>query len=167
LGIHPSAVTHLQVLVVNPAAWLLELYHSRRCRTPYYLYLLCKLMRRNAALVERAVAEAAQIDLTMIKELTVQVRETVAPLQVASVGSTAVRDPAPSVTPAPQFRSRTSNRTSGIQLLGMHAGRPMVLLMVLPDTPGHCWVRYSGSSERCQVALSEIVLTEVRGSGGD
>lgn len=167
LDMHPSAITHLLALAARPPSLLLELYHSRRCRSPYYLYLLRKLMRRDAALVEQAVAAAAYVDLATIEAMTAQVLEKTVEVPVACAGSAVAGDSAPALAAAPRRRSRAASRVSGIELLGMHAGRPMVLLMVLPDMRGHCWVRYSDTKERSQVALSGIVLTEVKDSGDD
>lgn len=74
LRIDPSAVTHLLSLVEAPA-FLLELYHSRKCRAPHYLYELRKMHDKNAEIVERRCAEADEID----RRLLVAIAEEIEP----------------------------------------------------------------------------------------
>ncbi len=59
LGIHPSALTHLLCLVGDVPPILLELYHSRRCRTIQYLYRLGRLWKADSRRVEEACAGQA------------------------------------------------------------------------------------------------------------
>ena len=69
LKIDPSAITHLLALVDLPAP-LMELYHSRKCRSPQYLYELRKLHEKNAEVVERRCAQADEIDKPLIRAIT-------------------------------------------------------------------------------------------------
>ncbi|WP_373987796.1 ParB/RepB/Spo0J family partition protein [Duganella sp. BuS-21] len=106
LHIDPSAVTHLLALAHEPPPLLLELYHGHRCRAPYTLYLLRKLIRRNAALVEQIVAEAAVVDLALIGELTarltsVRVGEGAACAPDAVVDAGAIAGPSLALLPGP------------------------------------------------------------------
>ena len=61
IGIDASAVTHLLSLVDAPA-FLLELYHSRKCRAPHYLYELRKLHEKSPELVAERCQSADDID---------------------------------------------------------------------------------------------------------
>lgn len=74
LKIDPSAVTHLLALVDAPA-FLLDLYHSRQCRAPHYLYELRKLHEKNPEIVERRCAEADEVD----KRLIVAIADAISP----------------------------------------------------------------------------------------
>lgn len=88
LKIDPSAVTHLMSLIDAPA-FLLELYHSRKCRAPHYLYELRKLHDKNAEIVERRCAEADEID----RRLLVAIAEEIEPKTFApAAGPTDIRD---------------------------------------------------------------------------
>jgi ParB family chromosome partitioning protein len=69
LGIHPSALTHMLCLVGDVPPILLELYHSRRCRTIQYLYRLGRLWKVDARRVEEACAGMGEIDGRMILAL--------------------------------------------------------------------------------------------------
>lgn len=84
LKIDPSAVTHLLSLVEAPA-FLLELYHSRKCRAPHYLYELRKMHDKNAEIVERRCAEADEID----RRLLVAIAEEIEPPANAPASSPA------------------------------------------------------------------------------
>lgn len=88
LKIDASAVTHLMSLIDAPA-FLLELYHSRKCRAPHYLYELRKLHDKNAEIVERRCAEADEID----RRLLVAIAEEIEPKTFApAAGPTDIRD---------------------------------------------------------------------------
>jgi ParB family chromosome partitioning protein len=72
LGIDASAVTHLLALIDGPT-FLLELYHSRKCRLPVYLYELKKLHEKNPLLVERRCAEAEEIDRKLLALIAIEI----------------------------------------------------------------------------------------------
>ncbi len=60
IGIDPSELTRLLSLIEGPPI-LLELYESRKCRAPHYLYELGKLHEINAEVVEARVKEVDEI----------------------------------------------------------------------------------------------------------
>lgn len=72
LRIDPSAVTHLMSLVDAPD-FMLELYHSRKCRAPHYLYELRKLHTKNAEIVERRCAQADDIDKALLVAIATEI----------------------------------------------------------------------------------------------
>ena len=69
LGIHPSALTHLLCLAGDVPPFLLELYHSRRCRSSQYLYRLKRLWKIDARRIEDECAAAGEIDARVIAAL--------------------------------------------------------------------------------------------------
>jgi ParB family chromosome partitioning protein len=78
LRVDPSVVTHLLSLVDAPT-FLLELYHTRKCRAAHYLYELRKLHKLNAELVERRCAAADEIDKAFLVALGREVDPPPAP----------------------------------------------------------------------------------------
>jgi ParB family chromosome partitioning protein len=87
LKIDASAVTHLLALVDAPP-FVLELYHSRRCRAPHYLYELRKLHKKNAEVVERRIAQADVITGPLIDAIDAEINPKIAPPS----GPTDIRD---------------------------------------------------------------------------
>ena len=75
LGIHPSALTHLLCLVGDVPPFLLELYHSRRCRSSQYLYRLTKLWKVDPLRIQDECAAAGEIDARMIAALELRASE--------------------------------------------------------------------------------------------
>jgi ParB family chromosome partitioning protein len=188
LHIDASAITHLLALADDPPPLLLELYHSRRCRAPYYLYLLRKLLRQDAALVEHLVTAAAEIDHKLIEEMTQHLqqwgtavpRSSAEPLgggtagaaaalpggaeqsQVAS-GDAAVADRVIGDDRLPGVRSRRRRGPGGATLLGRHEGRELQLLLdQVPDDDAMVWVRFSDDGQRDQVSIGEVLLSAIR-----
>lgn len=72
LQMDPSALTHLLALVGDAPAWLLELYHAHRCRTPQYLYLLRRLARNHPEMVAARCAEVPDVDKHFLDTLTLE-----------------------------------------------------------------------------------------------
>lgn len=72
LQMDPSALTHLLALVGDAPAWLLELYHANRCRTPQYLYALRRLDRDHPDLVAARCAQATEVDKHFLDALAVE-----------------------------------------------------------------------------------------------
>lgn len=54
---------YLLAMAEDSPPLLLELHHSRRCRAPYYFYLLRQLLRRDAALVEEQLGNPTAADI--------------------------------------------------------------------------------------------------------
>lgn len=70
MGIDPGSVTHYLALTGDAPAFLMELYHSRRCRSPKHLYRLRLLWDVDPLQVERACAEAREVDGGFIDNLS-------------------------------------------------------------------------------------------------
>lgn len=87
LRIDASAITHLLALV-NPPAFLMELYQSGKCRSPSYLYELRKLHEKNAEIVERRCAEADEITRRLIIAIDAEIN----PPAIPPSSSTSVKD---------------------------------------------------------------------------
>lgn len=85
LRIDASAITHLLALV-DPPAFLMELYQSGKCRSPSYLYELRKLHDKNSEIVERRCAEADEITRRLISAIDAEINPpAIAPSSIASV----------------------------------------------------------------------------------
>lgn len=65
IGIDASAVTHLLSLIDAPA-FLLELYHTGKCRAAHYLYQLRKLYDKSPEVVAERCQAAEEIDRAFI-----------------------------------------------------------------------------------------------------
>jgi ParB family chromosome partitioning protein len=185
LGIHPSAVTQLLCLTGDVLPFVLELYHSRVCRSPQYLYRLTKLWRIDARLVEDACAGATEVGLQLVEAIEASVKKT----------GTAAPDPGPasttSVSPVPiertsiespivpQTRSGSGreNAMKGAKsrldpkrasdshrsrLFGTVDGAAIELLIfVRPSSDRRVVVRYANELIESEIDLARIVLTKV------
>lgn len=188
LRIDPSSVTHLLALTGNVPAFLLELYHSRRCRSPKYLYRLRVLWETDAQAIERSCALGREIDGTFIDELSRQdhpkaegqppvdpgggatilgrsaassVRTTLAPGAPTVQMEAADSEPATSGN-AVHLRG-ANDRSWTPELYGRFKGRDVVLHISLrPTTDGQVFVRFLDSdAARIEIPLAEIVLTRL------
>lgn len=92
LKIDPSAVTHLLALTDAPP-FLLELYHSRKCRTAQYLYALRNLHTQNPELVENRTAAAEEIDRAFLAALSEEVAPSKPPATTGATEGGALKDP--------------------------------------------------------------------------
>ncbi|RUR71859.1 ParB/RepB/Spo0J family partition protein [Variovorax guangxiensis] len=92
LKIDPSAVTHLLALTDAPP-FLLELYHSRKCRTAQYLYTLRNLHTQNPELVENRTAAAEEIDRAFLAALSEEVAPSKPATTTTPPESGALKDP--------------------------------------------------------------------------
>lgn len=185
LGIHPSAVTHLQCLTSDPAPFVLELYHSGGCRSPQYLYRLTKLWRSDAARVEEACAAAGEVGLQLIESIEASMRPG-GPVG-ASAGGQGDRPATPGVGEAPLSpATATGRKQSGKgpshvaatskaapangnaarlhtpRLFGRVGERDIELLLSLrPSRAGHVVVRFRNEIIESEVDLGHIVLTRL------
>lgn len=188
IKVDPSAVTHLLALVDNVPAFILELYHSRKCRSPQYLYELRKLHDQNAEIVERRCAEADEID----RRLVTMIAEEINPPAVkpSPSGPETVKEVLDNIKNEPSGGSSESgaDQTGGVEiqhlpqhnpalekesgkpddpdkikkplLLGTYQGRDvMILLSQRPTTSGLAVVRYEDGSGDEEVTIGEITLT--------
>lgn len=88
LRIDPSAVTHLMTLIDAPD-FMLELYHSGKCRAPHYLYELRKLHLKGAEIVERRCAQADVVDKALLNAISAEIEPPSIP---ESQGTGNIRD---------------------------------------------------------------------------
>jgi ParB family chromosome partitioning protein len=170
LHIDASAITHLLALTDDAPPLLLELYHSRRCRAPYYLYLLRNLLRQDAALVERCTATVAEIDRGLIEDMTLQLQRRTEALRAheAAGAMVAMAAAAPVSPVGPPVRGAAPVNAAGTailtrpQLLGNHRGRPMqVLLQRAPSAAGLAWVEFN-DGDTAELPLADLTLTALR-----
>ena len=190
LQLDPSAVTHLLALAFDPPVFLLELYHSRRCRAPHLLYALRKLARANGPALEAALADGLPVDHLRVKVIASSLggshdayagkgsaidSAVVAPVDAgANDDAVSTRGIAPVVGATSQRRRvvRDMSRAKGVtpapllleevRLLGVREGAELELLLVrAPQLSGRIWVRYLADGQIADVAMEEIVLTRL------
>ena len=152
LAMDASALTHLLALVQEPPPPLLELYHSRRCRSPQYLYQLAKLYRREPVLVEQALVTAPAIDHPFLAALHTRVRHAGAG-PASDVAPEAARQP-------PAAVDVTSDCLRHPALHGLYQGRRLtVQLHRRPTAAGRLWVCFDGGQEQAEVPIAQVRLT--------
>lgn len=188
LQLDPSAVTHLLALAFDPPVWLLELYHSRRCRAPHLLYALRRLSRGNGTALEAALSDGLPVDHLRVKSISAILGHAEkpragkgdssdptsrAPAQAgADGGDASTRCIAPFVGETSRRSGvvRNTSRANGrnpspplleeVRLLGLRRGAELELLLVrAPQSHGLIWVRYLADGRIAEVAMDEIVLT--------
>ncbi len=189
LQIDASAVTHLLSLVDAPD-FLLNLYHSRKCRAAHYLYELRKLHGQEPALVERYCEEAAEVDrrllATIASALNPQATASPSDFGVASEGSTASStrasdggdaaagaEPAgpavqqvpphnPDIEPEPNGRPVDPSRIKKPLLLGKYRKRDVMIdLQKRPTAVGLVVIRYEDGSGEDEVVIGDVKLTQL------
>mgnify|MGYP006314461559 FL=1 len=186
LRIDPSAVTHLLALVDAPA-FLLDLYHSRKCRSPDYLYELSKLHGKNAELVERRCAEVEEIDRRLLVSIGEQIEpsaksladtandvlDNIATGPVGGSNGASAATPKgdgvqvqqlPAHNPAtekePGGKTTDPNKLKKPLLLGTYKGRAvMIVLTQRPTTAGLILIRYEDGAGDKEIPIGDIVLT--------
>lgn len=182
LGIHPSALTHLLCLVGDVPPILLELYHSRRCRTIQYLYRLGRLWKADSRRVEEACAGTNEIDGRMILALESSAAEPESkrpPVVGTSSRKTfEVIDPEPAKStldsgkaanhghPVPCADSTQSRpgppagRFRRPQLFGTFNGKEVEIDLVnRSSSPGKAIVRFTDELIVSEVDLSSLTVT--------
>ena len=73
MGVTASTITTLCALI-DPPAFLLELYESSKCRTPEYLYRIRTLYDKHPERVVEKVNAAAEITRAFVDELTASLK---------------------------------------------------------------------------------------------
>jgi ParB family chromosome partitioning protein len=84
LRLDPADITHLHALLDLPA-FLLELYHSNKCRSAKFLYDLRNLHKQHANLVKRRCNGADEINRRLISGLAEEIQNPL-PKQDGAVG---------------------------------------------------------------------------------
>jgi ParB family chromosome partitioning protein len=159
LDLDASAITHLLALADEPPPVLLELYHSRRCRTPQYLYELRKLLEVQPDLVAARAASAELIDRAWLARVAAEVRGR---QQHVSTQNKSL----PEAQSVGQLAQKQPSTLSGLErlhqpvLLGSLDGKPLRLLLEYkPRTAGMIWACLDGALEPVEIALSKVQLT--------
>ena len=187
LGLHPSALTHLLCLTGDVPSFLLELYHSGKCRSAHYLYQVKGLWLREPALVEQMCAAAGEIDLRCIQGLATAVQEQQArealPPEEAKASGPAVPDgdgpraapaagraggakrvapPSRSVPGAGQHAGPLERRRAWPQLFGEYQGRAVQLdLFAAVSADGMLHARFLDTDAVAEVQARAVVLVRV------
>ena len=181
LHLDPSAVTHLLALVGEVPRFVLELYHSGKCRTPQYLYHLRRLSKGRIEEVARRCAVAVDIDrrfLMSIGEGTAREAALAsASDDIAAVGTGGqanVPGPAskgkkiqdgsalpPAVGQTAYIDENLHPRLLGPCLLAQYRQEEVLLLLTLkPSSPARIIVRHAdGRAE--EVAIANLSLRRI------
>lgn len=186
LKIDPSAITHLLALSDNPPAFIVELYHTRKCRTTQYLYELRKLHEKNSELVERMCAESDEIDRRLITAIADAINPKVQPPSPVETTVKGVLDNIKTNdSDHPKSNGSDSGDTKTQQLpfhnpllekdpskpddetkikkpllLATYEGRAVIVLITQrPTSPGLAFIRYEDGSGGEEVAIGELTLT--------
>jgi ParB/RepB/Spo0J family partition protein len=171
LQIDASSVTHLLALVGNAPKLILELYHSRKCRSPAYLYELRLLLKRDPELVESRCNQASGIDrqlINAIAEAAIEARRTPErKAETAELGATHCSGPQDEGAMNRHAKERVfgavpSHRIRTPELLGTIGDDQVVFdLHASPSAPGRIVVSYA-DGRRCEVDMTSVVLTLLR-----
>ena len=188
IKVDPSAVTHLLALVEGVPDFILELYHSRKCRSPQYLYELRKLHDQNAELVERRCADADEIDRRLLSMIAGEINfsadkpsldksKTVAELfddincefkgRVASEKTVQIvgaerrqSSPHDQALEKELGKPNVPEEIKKPLLLGTYQDRRvMIMLSQRPTEPGRAVIRFEDGSGTEEVFIAEIALT--------
>lgn len=170
LALDASAVTHLLALVSDPPPVLLELYHSRRCRTPQYLYDLRRLWALQPALVEARIAADDAIDRQWLVRLASEVRGRLSPAGAATAPQRDTAPAAAAVVPTAHEQTpeetRQMTRLRQPRLRGCYCGRALrVVLERMPSREGLIWVHFDGEGEPVEVDIGTVQLTALQEAG--
>lgn len=121
LHIDPSAITHLLALL-NAPPFILELYHSNKCRSPKYLYTLCNLHKEDAEAVERYFQREETVDQRVISRF-IDLQESTRRLQKSKLFSNdAYHTPSSPSEPEEKNFLENSKKTPGPE--DFHISRP-------------------------------------------
>lgn len=173
LRLDPSVITHLLALVEGPA-FLLELYHGRKCRTPKYLWELARLHTKNAELVEQCVSAAEVVDRAFIAALAGELEPAkyVAPRHNPQtkyvlhrpVGGAGARTTPTAVAPERLSTTASVNPCSikNLLLLGSYQDRAVTVLWSRrPTATGLAFIRFWDGSGDEEVPLCDIRLSQL------
>ncbi|NVD69575.1 ParB/RepB/Spo0J family partition protein [Duganella sp. BJB1802] len=146
LCLDPSALTHLLALVDDAPPMLLELYHSRRCRSPQYLYELRNMYVKRPRLVERALADGGVVDRQALAGLRAQMEGA---MPAAGAGGVVAVDggsvPDGAVLPAASSRAAKPGAIRRPGLFASYQGEEVLLVLRRrPSAEGRVWVRRNG-----------------------
>ncbi len=181
LGIHKSALTHLLCLADSPPPFLLELYHSRRCRTPVYLYKLMRLWRRHPQYVESTCASSSVVNAWFVEALegVLRVRCKESGVETLEEATAFDRGASAVVEQAPSFDGQTAAEGKSVdaavakakllrrpRLRGTWQGREVVLLIRRrPSLSGLIFVVDLKGENEIEIPISELHLTSLMEEG--
>ena len=186
LGVQAPVVTwHLAL--IDPPAFIDELYISGRCRSPEYLYRVRTMHAKAPELVERRVAEAESIGRAFLDELAEEIdpKKQPAPESSNAGSGGAVSDPLASelarqeradaaLTPD-ESRSEKKTASASVDttpvdpealakvryrtILVRHDERPALLVLTRrASAPGLGWIKYSDDGNEVEIDLSQAKI---------
>lgn len=168
LGIDASAVTHLLALADRPPPFLLELYHSRRCRTPQYLYELRKLWETQPEFVAQRAAAVNVVDRAWLGMMAADVQRLAGGVTRMVPTALPAGVSAQVLSDRGMSSARQSDRIRRPLLTGHLDARGLrVLLDRLPSQSGLIWVLLDGAEQAAEVPIGALRLTGLSESGSE
>jgi ParB family chromosome partitioning protein len=185
LAIHPSAVTQLLCLTGDVPPFVLQLYHSRVCRSPQYLYRLTRSWKIDPGLVEDACASASDVGLQLVEAIEASLKKA------GETGSDpctarALIARSDTIDVAPKVSTVTAQTPSGCSRKGVTTGQKIeaaaegvaaslqpqlygtvdgkaleVLQFIRPSSDGKVVVRFANELFESEVDLGRLVLTKL------
>ena len=160
MGVTASTITTLCALI-DPPAFLLELYESSKCRTPEYLYRIRTLYDKHPERVVEKVNAAAEITRAFVDELTASLK----PANERSI-TPPNSSPAPDLDkqpvepPGPPYPRKGGDGHVSYQIvLVNHSGRQAQLILTRRvSATGLGWIQYLDTGEAVEVVLTECVM---------
>ena len=154
-----SAITALSSLI-DPPAFILELYHSGKCTAADYLYRLRTLHDLKNDLVVAKVAAAPEITRRFIDELTEIIngapKPPKAPVARPKVGGEAEGQQQPETAPKPPV---ASDKACYNVVIVKHGERSAQLLLDRrAQTVGLGWIKYQDDGQEIEVMLVDCTL---------
>ncbi len=159
LGVSRPVFTTLCALI-KPPAFLLELYHSGKCRKPDLLYRLRKLHQDHGDTVSKAALAAPEITRPFLDALSQSIQsESIPAAQPPKPGTAEPQiDAQPKIEGGP-VQGLSSPKVRYNVLVISHKGRQAnVILNRQASAVGLGWIKYLDGDGECEVVLNECTL---------
>lgn len=159
MNVTASAITALSSLI-DPPAFILELYQSGKCTAADYLYRLRSLHEVKPDLVVDKVATAPEITRRFIDELAEIVngapKQPKAPVEPPNDASVAEGQSKPETAPKPPV---ASDKTRYNVIMVKHQGQSAQLLLDRrAQTVGLGWIKHLDDGHETEVVLTDCTL---------
>jgi ParB family transcriptional regulator, chromosome partitioning protein len=158
LGVTRPVMTSLCALI-KPPAFLLELYHSGKCRNPDLLYRLRKLHQDRGNPISKAALAAPEITRGFLDALSQTIQtESITTVQPPKLHTERPQNDAqPIIQGVPDLQRPPKVRYKVVVV--SHRGRQAnVLLNQQASTVGLGWIKYLDDGSQHEVVLNECTL---------
>lgn len=156
MQVSASTITTLSALI-DPPAFLLELYHSGKCTTPEYLYRLRSLHSTKPERVIEKIRAAPEITRRFIEELATDLNDVVKPPKPATEPPGALREP--KLDERAVTRHVVAPKARYDVVMVKHKDRTAQLILDRrAQTVGVGWIRYQDNDQEIEAVLTECTL---------